>query len=101
MLEDYESILVEVEGETDGLAPIGDSSGVVGQASQQFEQAVSALKPIADSFISKLKSAVNPPDEIKVDMDLKLTGKGHLVIASGEGSASFKVSLLWRRPKDE
>lgn len=98
-LEGNESILVEVEEETGGLAPIGDASGVVGQAPHKFEESFAALKPLADGIIAKLKTAAHPPDEVKIDLELKLTGKGNLVIASSEGCASFKVSLVWRNTK--
>ena len=107
-LGDDETILVEVEeieaehegeGDGEGFIPIASTYGGIHQAQKSFEDSVAALKPLADAVIGKLKSAAIPPDEIKIDLEVKLTGKGSLILAATEGSASFKVGMIWRKNK--
>jgi len=99
---DDETILVEVEDvvqddeEEEGFRPIAAKSGEIPQAAKSFEESLAALKPLADAVINKLKGAAIPPDEIKIDLELKLTGKGSIILAATEGSASLKVGMTWR-----
>jgi hypothetical protein len=98
---DDESILVEVEEErpTGGMRPIADDSGAISQAPKRFEETLAVLKPLADAAITKLKGAVIQPDEIKIELELKISSSGSLILASSEGSASLKVGMTWRKEK--
>ncbi len=99
-LEEGGSILVAIEESKELVIPAGRSPGDIVKASQTFENAVEAIKPVASAIVSKMREIPYSPEEIKVDFGLGLkldpTGILKMVISTG-ADANFKVSFTWRK----
>jgi hypothetical protein len=77
--------------------PAAPTDGAVEQAPQKFEAAFEALKPVASAIVSKLRGLSDPPHEMTVELALKATPEGGLIVAAGDSEANYKVTLTWKR----
>jgi hypothetical protein len=90
------TILVEVdEPEPDNVIHAGQPSEVVRKATQTFETALDAIKPIATVIVTKLRSLSDPPREMEVEFGLKLHAEVGVVLALVGAEAHYKVTLKW------
>jgi hypothetical protein len=98
-LEDGSFIMVETEEPepAGGIVKAGRSGEILGEASQTFESTLQTLQPVSSALIEKLRGAANPPNEIKVEFEIKLSAAAGLVISKIGGEANFKVTLDWKR----
>ena len=96
-LEDGSSIVVEVDEPEGGTVRVARPGDIAEKAQQTFEQAMSGIRPAAESIIDRLRSLSDPPDQVNVEFALKLGGRVGAIIASTAGEANFKVTLSWRR----
>jgi Trypsin-co-occurring domain 1 len=99
-LQDGGTVLVQVdeaaaEPATRGL---GDRRLVTEQAQQTFEQAIARVQPAAQALISPLRALADAPEEVGVEFGLELSAEAGAFIAAASSTASFKVTLTWRRP---
>ena len=85
------SALVEVVA-PEGAAPAERPE----PASQTFEATFDRIKPIASTVVSRLRSLSDPPDELRVELGLKMSPAG-LIVSAGSAEANFKVTLTWKR----
>ena len=103
-LEDGGSILVAVEEAKELVMRAGRGPGDIVKASETFEDAVEAIKPVASAIVSKMHDIPYSPEEIKVDfgLGLKLDSSGILKMLVSTGTdVNFKVSLTWKKPNVE
>ncbi len=66
-----------------------------------FEKVINPLGEVADLLFNKIKSSVHEPDSVTLELAASLKGQTKLVIVSGEGQGSIKVSLTWKKPTAE
>jgi hypothetical protein len=66
-------------------------------ASLLFEKVIEPLGEIADVLFSKVKSSINEPDSMTLEFSASIKGKTKLIIVSGEGQGSIKISLTWNK----
>lgn len=96
------SVLVEV----DDVAPGGPvtrglrDQRVTETAQQSFEQAISRVQPAANALLGRLRAMAEVPDEVVVEFGLQLSAEAGAFLASASSSATFTVSLTWRRQPD-
>ncbi len=103
-LKDRSTILVEVdEPEVEGgLKRAGiQPSEVAEKAKQNFETAISKIRPIAESVIATLNEIPKRPDEIGVEFGLKFSAGAGILIASAGSEANFQVKLTWKQKEQE
>jgi len=62
-----------------------------------FEEVIAPLGEVADLLFAKIKSSVREPDAVTLQFSTSFKGKATLVLVSGEGSGSIKVSLTWKK----
>ena len=93
------TVVVETVGpEPDRPAPpAAPPEDAVEPAPQKFEAAFEGLKPVASAIVSKLRGLSDPPLEMTVELALKATPEGGLIVAAGDSEANYKVKLTWRR----
>ncbi|MFC4071731.1 CU044_2847 family protein [Actinoplanes subglobosus] len=96
-VDDDDFVMVEVSGQGVVRANAGD---VVGRASERFDQAVAQVTRMGQEAIRRARETAVPPDEIDVELGLKLTAKTGFVIAESSGEANFKVVLRWTLADD-
>lgn len=101
-LEEGGSVLVEVDDAATG-GPVTRGlrdQRVTESAQQSFEQAVSHVQPAANALMGRLRELADAPDEVVVEFGLQLSAEAGAFIASASSSATFTVSLTWRRGGD-
>lgn len=102
-LEGGGTILVEVEQPEveGGLVPAAKPGQLVKKTANTFEEALERIKPAASVVIRKLRGLSDPPDEIGVEFGLKLSAEAGAFVASAAAEANYKVTLNWKRDKEE
>jgi Trypsin-co-occurring domain 1 len=82
-------------GESSGLDESSFGSKVAAASKEQFESALGTLGSLINSLEKSLAGVVKKPKKVEMEFGASLTGDCNLWIVSGEGSASFKVTLTW------
>lgn len=102
-LSDGSFVYVEVEDVSEALED--DSRGTQlasrnqDKEKQSFEAAIKTIKPAVNALMQSLKD-INEPDEICLDVGVKLTQQVGAILASTSGDVTFKVSLKWKKAED-
>ena len=91
-IDDGETIYVEVSEE--GLQHTGPRD-TVEKVQQRLDDAIERVVTMGRRSIEKARSSVEPPQEVQVELGLKLTAKTGFVVAESTGEAQFKVTLKW------
>lgn len=102
-LSDGSFVYVEVDDADDtlveelprGIQPASRSS----KTTQKFETAMNNIKPAINALMRSLKE-INEPDEICVDVGIKVSQEFGAIFASAGGDVTFKVSLKWQKAED-
>lgn len=98
-LQDGTDVVVEVNdmesrgGITRGSRP----TETIEKANTTFEEALSKVKPAAESVINTLRSLTVPADETTVQFGLKLDAAAGVVIASASVEANYTITMTWKR----
>jgi len=71
--------------------------GVVQQAQQTFEEAVSRVQPAIQGLLHELRSLAETPEEIQVEFGLQLSAEVGAFVAGASTTGNFKVSMTWQR----
>lgn len=73
------------------------AQSITTRASQTFEDAISRVRPAAESIVAQLRGLASAPDEVGVEFGLALSAEAGAFIAAASTAANFKVSLTWYR----
>jgi hypothetical protein len=97
-LESEGCVIVEVDTEVG--AELGEERAsrpgeIAERAKQTFDAALETVGPTASVLIKKLRAAIAPPNEIKIEFGIKLSAKLGALVASSDAEANFKVTLSW------
>jgi hypothetical protein len=93
-LRDGGSIVVEMEEERAGVVAAGRRPGEVAkEAAQTFEDAVAQVRPAAEAVARELRKI--SPNELSIELGIKLTAEAGAIIAKAGGEANFKVTMKW------
>ncbi|WCT13626.1 CU044_2847 family protein [Mucilaginibacter jinjuensis] len=90
--------------ETDArLAPVGGvvkasrAGDQIENASKTISQAFEPLRSTTESLFSVFDGIINRPDEIEIEMSVKITAEAGMIITKGSVEGNFKVSLKWTK----
>ncbi|MGW2542751.1 CU044_2847 family protein [Kitasatospora sp. NPDC001574] len=89
---------VQIREVDESLARVGRGGGAVARASRSFGEMLDGIRPVADSFVSRLGGLVHRPDEITLEFGVSLSAEADIVIASTATEANFSVTLTWNSP---
>ena len=90
-------VLVEVEtGEIVGPQRVGRLDDAVEAAEKTFQTALGQVRPAIDSMMMMLEGLTSRPDEISMELGIKLGAKAGAFLASADSEAQFKVALTWK-----
>ncbi|MDX1908759.1 MAG: CU044_2847 family protein [Bacteroidia bacterium] len=100
--ENGETLLVEVESASaqSGRVPVrggGDENPATIKTGKKLEAALAPLRTIASSVINKLKGLELQPDEVSLELGMKINAESTIVIAKAGGEAHLKVTLTWKK----
>jgi hypothetical protein len=99
-LESGGSILVEVDEPPKARAVRAGREGELAKKiTRTFEDALTDVRPAAESIVAQLRNVADPPDAIEVTFGLKLSVQAGAIIASASGEGNFAVKLSWSRSK--
>lgn len=90
------SILVEEAVEDHG--GLAGHGGVIEEAGQKFEDALAMLRPATAAVLNEVRSLIDSPDEVELELGFSLKAEFGAVIAKTAGEGSFKLSLKWKPP---
>ncbi|MGW3353755.1 CU044_2847 family protein [Nonomuraea rubra] len=99
-LPEGETILVEVTGQVDDIAPAGRAREVVGRLPEAFETGLERAHAFMGAVIKRMRDHADKPDTVTVEFGLKLTATTGLVIAESSGEAHMTVTAEWRTRRD-
>lgn len=103
-VENGNTVFVEVEEISSGQGGVrrrASPSDLTVKTTQTFEDALDRIKPAATAVISKLRELPVQPEQITVEFGIKLSADAKVYIASASAEANFKVSITWKRQKEE
>ncbi|MFE1318143.1 CU044_2847 family protein [Kitasatospora phosalacinea] len=89
---------VQIREVDESLARVGRGGGSVARASRSFGEMLDGIRPVADSFVSRLNGLVHRPDEVTLEFGVSLSAEADIVIASTTTEANFSVTLTWNSP---
>lgn len=91
-IDDEQTIYVEVTDE--GLTQVGPRDQVE-KMQHRLDDAIERVVTMGRRSVEKARASLEPPQEVQVELGLKLTAKTGFVIAESTGEAQFKVTLKW------
>ncbi|MFC9328513.1 CU044_2847 family protein [Kitasatospora sp. NPDC057015] len=77
------------------VVPVGRATRAVAATGQALADVLRPLGGVLDSVHSAVTAAVRPPDEVSVELGIKLTQDLKLGIASAGGEATITVRATW------
>jgi len=96
---DGASLLVEVdEPEGAGPRPAGVGDGAIERATMAIDQAISKVRPLAESLLSELQGLARRPDQVEVEFGIKLNASAGIVVANTAVEGNCKIKLSWKQP---
>ncbi|MFJ9606011.1 CU044_2847 family protein [Kitasatospora sp. NPDC101176] len=78
------------------VVPVGRARRAAETAGRTLADVLSPLGGVLDSVHSAVRAAVRPPDEVEVELGVKLTHDLKLGIAGAGGEATVTVRATWK-----
>lgn len=54
---------------------------------------------MCDALLGKLKTLEAQPEQVKLEIGIRFSAQGGLIIASGKMGASLKATVTWKKPR--
>src|SRR5215469_11268086 len=97
-LSDGETILAEITGQVEDLAPVGSRGrDVVGRLPGSLTDALGRVQVFAGEVLSRMKEYHQPPDRVSVEFGLMFSAKAGVYIAESSAEAHLNVTAEWSR----
>jgi len=96
-----ETILAEVTGQVEDLAPVGDRGReVLGRLPGTLAEALRHVQSFAGEALSQMRESHHPPDRVAVEFGLKFSAKAGVFIAECAAEGHLSVTAEWSRSAD-
>ena len=92
-------VLVDAGSGEDGVVRASRPGEVVARAQHTFEEAISAIRPVAEHLVRQLSDLPSRPREIAVEFHVGMSAKAQAFVASAGSEGHFKVTLRWMLPE--
>lgn len=76
-----------------------NTESVINQATDSLTQALEPVKSVAESILKAFSAFNHAPDEISVELAIKISAEAGVIITKGSVEGNFKINLKWK--KDE
>jgi hypothetical protein len=95
--DDGSSIFIEPEvSESDqGIARASGADLVIKASSDKLKDAFKGIAQTADVIFDRLRDARYQPKEVTIELGLKFSVKGDLIILGGNVASSCKLTMKW------
>ncbi|HEY4720596.1 MAG TPA: CU044_2847 family protein [Anaerolineae bacterium] len=99
LLQEGGNLIVEVDepAPEGGVVKAARPGEIAEKAEETREDALSKIKPAAQSIIAQLRGLHDEPDEIGVEFGIKLSAAAGAFIASAGVEANYKMTLKWAK----
>jgi hypothetical protein len=91
-------VVVEMDETLSGPVPATTAGQIAEKASENFEEVVTGIKPLARTILDQL--TVLGPEATIVEFGIKFSAKAGVVLASAASEGHCKVTLSWKKPTD-
>jgi hypothetical protein len=78
-----------------GPIPVARPKDIVARTGKTFSEVLRPLVPLLESVHKTLSEATAAPDEVTVELGLKLSSELSLMVVNSNGEASLTVSAKW------
>jgi hypothetical protein len=68
---------------------------------EAIKNSLKAVKWVAEETKTLLKDATHRPDEAEIEVGIKITAKGGVLVVQGEAEFHIKARLLWKNVNDD
>ena len=93
-----ETILADITGQVEDLAPVGDRGReVLGRLPGTFADALDRVQAFAGEALSRLREYPHSPDRVAVEFGLNFSAKAGIFIAESAAEAHLSVTAEWSR----
>lgn len=93
------TMLVEVTGQVEGVAPVGRPRDVLGRLPETFGKSLDRVQAFTGEILQRMRDTPEPPDTVSIEFGLKLSMKVGVAVAESTGEAHIKVAAEWRKPE--
>jgi Trypsin-co-occurring domain 1 len=83
-------------GPTDPAGSIGSVARAVAEFS--LTSSMDRVLRAVTTMLTRLRSAEHAPDEVSMELGLKVGGETGLIFAKGTAGSTFTLTLTWRKP---
>ena len=80
-----------------GEVEVSSTGVLIEKTSRTFEQTIGMIGPLTEILIEKITAVAQKPDEMALELGVKLSAEGGLVIASASMEGQVTIKLLWKR----
>lgn len=77
----------------------GAGSPNITKATKSFDKALDSVRAIANKAKNTFKDIADSPDEISLEMGIKITAEAGAVLAAVGGEVHFKIEIKWTKDK--
>lgn len=88
-------VLIEVDAHGGGMQPAGRVDDAIVKSQASLEKALATLRPTARALRAAVADIA--PDEVSVELGIKLTSEATAIVVKGTGEANFVVRLTWKK----
>ena len=97
-LSDGETILADVTGQVEDLAPVGSRGReVIGRLPGALSDGLDRVQAFAGEVLSRMREYHQPPDRVSVEFGLTFSAKAGVYIAESAAQAHLTVTAEWSR----
>ncbi|MEM7658297.1 MAG: CU044_2847 family protein [Bacteroidota bacterium] len=95
-------ILVELIDEEDNYeAYRGAAEVITKKAKKSFNDTLDSLKLITEQVVGKLKEVRDSPDEVTLQLGVKITAEADIVLAKVNGATHMNLTLKWKKAPEK
>jgi hypothetical protein len=88
------SLIIETDApEPSGPRPAG--TGGIERATQDLDQAVGKVRPLAEALFAELQELSTKPSEVAVEFGIKLSAEAGVIIAKTAVEGNCRITLKW------
>jgi hypothetical protein len=94
--EDGVDILVEASDGDPGMRDIARGD-VVHRSGEKFESVLGRVRSISTLVARELREVAAGPDEVSVELGVKVNAEANVLLAKTAGESAIKVTMTWYR----
>ncbi|MGC5567232.1 CU044_2847 family protein [Streptomyces sp. FR-108] len=94
--EDGVEVIVETGDDEPAIIPVARGADGIADAAATLDSGLDRITAVAGSAVRRLRAMAQRPDEITVELGVRLNASVGAVIARSESEGHLAVTLVWR-----